>query len=417
MVSPYINGTQGSAGYTPDLSRLLEAGNQATQQGFATVGKLGGALGSGIVGAVQGGQSPQVFGPDTSSASGAAQGGMMNFANVWNGGQGGGQGGADMNGFARLVRGGQGGQSGGMNFKQFAAAGKAADGLFDFLKEKQRAEPDEAVYGVTPNQHDHMSTADKLAWANSVQDKQTAQAAMQGYDMGQQHMLQARQQMEAQRQQMDERAQQMDATQQDRAAWQRYAQAASAATAAPDLGDTSQLPAPLQDFAAAARGLGGPPISGQDMNRMALAAGVNPKDALAISQGQRSLDIGEMELARQQRYLNQQDATPTTTTLPSGTQMIYDPKTGAMQVDPTYKSMLRPQLTATARPARDTYGNPSTTGEMEMQVTGHPDDVSTWVALSKVPKDNIAWSKAHPESAASFDKHYGNGLSAKVLGR
>ena len=73
MKSPYFNsnvgqgwGPQGSA-----IQQMLARDWQSSKEGFDALGKMGGAIGGGVVGGFQGHADPGVFGEGTTPGQGA----------------------------------------------------------------------------------------------------------------------------------------------------------------------------------------------------------------------------------------------------------------------------------------------------------------------------------------------------------
>lgn len=170
-----------TAGYVPPspaLASLLNANNERNAQAVQTLGRVGGALGSGVVGAVQGAMNPDTFGAGTNPLLAAVRAGGMNFNAA--GGAAGGAGGPS-NGMARLTN--PGGASGaGMNFKQFAAMGKMADATRTMMKESTPTLPgqdEQPVMGMTDDQWQHSGTGAKI---------QAFSAVKQANDMKQQKL-------------------------------------------------------------------------------------------------------------------------------------------------------------------------------------------------------------------------------------
>lgn len=418
MISPYFSGPQGQDFGVAGLGGLLAQRDENQRRNMDTIGQFGGALGAGVVGAVQGSQAPGVFGEGTTPTSGAVQGGMMNFANAWGGGGGGG---GDMNGFARLTRGGGGGEAGGargggMNFKQFAAMGKAADGVREAMRTAAPHLDDEdpMVLGMTDEEWKHAGTEAKVTALKGWQQGETAKAAMQAYDQGQQTVLLTQQRIK-------EAAAQTGET----AARQRLIEEQVIGARSAEAADTSFGQALQQ----AARGMnqdtvgtlnqGNGPVNvpGSWMNHFMSAVARNPDAANSknMMPFYEALARGSLEKTAADKK------TVSFTKSPTGMDIAYSPETGTFQYDPASKAGLEPGLTARAVPARDAFGN--LTGEMQMQVEGPPEKVQKWVESQKggksskdsIPKEHIDYLKAHPDSAASFDAKYGKGAAAKHL--
>ena len=277
------------AGYSiPGLAQMMQYRNAQNANAVANIGTFAGGLTAAAIGANQASQDPGVFGEGTTPTGAAALAGLMNFNNAVGGGGGGGGGGVDMNGFARLVQGGGTGTGGaaGTNFASFAAAGKLADATRNLLKENTPTLPnqdDVPVMGFTDDQWAHLGTADKVQAFQATKAAMDQKLALQGYDMGQQHMAEAASKLSLQKQQID-------AANAAVAANAKYNQGVTALTAPlpvsanPMSDPNSPVKSPWVNLANGA--LANPqPLDGAEMQRLAAAAGMTPQAQLDIERG------------------------------------------------------------------------------------------------------------------------------------
>lgn len=174
MNSPYFR-EGGAPSFMPPagLAAMLKQRADQQQQDSQNVGQGLGQIGAGIMGAVQGGSSPGTFGAGTSTAGGAAQGFLQNFANAGSSGGGG----TGMAGMVNPGSGGTSGVSGSMNVKQLQLAGKTADAFRSQMAASMPApadtdDSDPKVMGATDDEWNTLGAADK--WAK-----------VQGYVQGQ----------------------------------------------------------------------------------------------------------------------------------------------------------------------------------------------------------------------------------------
>jgi len=156
--SPYIgNNVGGGWGNFSGVQAMLERDWQSNKQGWDAMGAIGGALGSGTVGAFQGAANPGVMGKQT-PAGGAFQGFMTNVDASLNQGGGGGTPSAFSGGGGRS-------QGGAMNFKQLELAGKSADSMWKAMAEGALTAPGEepSAFGVTKGQWSTLGSREKMA--------------------------------------------------------------------------------------------------------------------------------------------------------------------------------------------------------------------------------------------------------------
>lgn len=280
MTSPWMNGGNGAEFTIPGYANLLMDQTRAQGELAAQSGQQLGGIASGLIGAAQAYQQPEVFGAGTSPARAALNGFDMNMAAS-----------GDLNGFARLTRGNNGGANtapGGMNFKAFAALGKAADASRESLKAITPALPGQepAIFGMTDDQWKHAGTEAKVAALQTFQQQQEQKKIMQAYDLGQVHLQQAQAQLAQQ--------------QQDQAALKQFGQRYQTATGA-------RVNTGADQFSMFANMAGGKPtvpgqtLSGRDVQRLALSSGVRPQDALALAQSEQALARGERALSQEDR--------------------------------------------------------------------------------------------------------------------
>jgi hypothetical protein len=294
--------TSGADWNVPNLHQALRdwqaRQNQATTQISSGLSKIGQA----VAGGIQAARNPAAFGKGTSPASAAVMGAFMNTA----GADGGGQTSVDAptfanannTGFAGLVS-PQNGQSDGNTFARFAAMGKMADATRNLMKQSTPALPgqDPKVMGYTDDEWDHIGTTDKIGAFTAVKQANDMKVAQQAYDMGQVHLQQAQAQAAA--------------ASEDRAAWKRFGAAYQQATA-PQLNAGPDGFHLYNHLATGDLVSPGATLTGQQMQDMAMRAGVNPADSLALSRE-------ALNLAKAQKDLNAEG-------LPA--QFIEDPVSG-----------------------------------------------------------------------------------------
>lgn len=188
MNSPYFNGGGGGANFgpPPGLAAILAQRDEALQKAGDQIGSFAGGIGGGIAGAAQGAADPGVFGDGTSSASGAGQGFLRNFA-VGSGQASGGGGGGGMSGFASLVNGGGNGGGGGMpnlggmTVKQLQAAGKTADAFRNQMAAGTPTTGDEdpKILGTTADEWSTLGAQDKWGKVSGYVQAQAQKSVMQ----------------------------------------------------------------------------------------------------------------------------------------------------------------------------------------------------------------------------------------------
>lgn len=210
MRSPYFNsnvgqgwGPQGSA-----IQDMLARDWQASKEGFNFLGKMGGAIGGGVVGGIQAYNNPGVYGSKTIDADGvpmqvdkftpgqaARKGFFQNFASIYNGGSGG----DGASGIAGLIGGGKSG--GTPNFKQLQQGGKAADSFREMIKIGMplAGEQEANVFG-TDDEWKTLSATEKFSRVGQMFQAQQFQAAQLAYKRGLQDYAAQAQQMAAAKQ-------------------------------------------------------------------------------------------------------------------------------------------------------------------------------------------------------------------------
>jgi hypothetical protein len=263
----------------PGLAQMLMQRNKDTTEAMKTIGTFAGATAAGIGGMVQGANDPQVFGDDTSGASGAAQAGLMNFGAAWNNGQGVTP--TSVGGMARLMQNGGAPSSTAMNFKQFAAQGKLADATRDLMQQSTPTlpgQPEQPVMGMTDDQWKHAGTADKIQAFAAVKQANDLQQQQQGIQMGAAQMAHLAAQTQLYRAQAQKATGANNADQRLGAAVQTLTQPNTAAASM--LADRASNPVQDPSVTAALGSLASPaPLTPMEYFATAIKSGVDPERA------------------------------------------------------------------------------------------------------------------------------------------